>query len=134
MITLFVIIKPFESNAMTAYEFYETIYEPAVENTSYYISFDDLETWYIEEEDIIQAMVDLMKAQEYNKGQAYVWNEVEEGNVYNAKDIILGIFDAPLRILEEAFTFEIFGIEMYNIILFIMTMGVVYFVWKKVKK
>lgn len=70
----------------------------------------------------------------YEEGQNYVWNLIENDQVYSAKDIIIGIFDAPLRILEKAFTFEIFGIEVYNIILFVMTMGIVYFVWKKVKK
>ncbi|HHW89947.1 MAG TPA: hypothetical protein GX745_03480 [Clostridiales bacterium] len=128
---------------MSAQVFHELIYTPIVENSDYYYTFEYLENWYGSTDlDLFPIMVNLIKEYEnekgynegYNDGKSYVWDLIENDQVYNAKDIILGIFDAPLRILEKAFTFEIFGIEIYNIILFIMTMGVVWFVWKKVKK
>lgn len=56
--------------------------------------------------------------------------EDEKGASFKLKDLLFGIIDAPFNIIKSALNFEIFGINLSSVILFLMSTSLVFFVIK----
>lgn len=54
--------------------------------------------------------------------------EVEKGASFKLKDLLFGIIDAPFNIIKSALNFEIFGINLSSVILFLISTSLVFFV------
>lgn len=76
--------------------------------------------------------------QGYSQGHSAGYNtgytagvSVGEAGTYNFKTLLFGIIDAPVAVLRDTFDFEIFGINVSSLILFLLTGVIVMFVVKK---
>lgn len=54
--------------------------------------------------------------------------EDEKGASFKLKDLFFGIIDAPFNIIKSALNFEIFGINLSSVILFLISTSLVFFV------
>lgn len=69
--------------------------------------------------------------QNYNSAYSNGYNKgLEEADI--AENTLLTLFSAPTYILSTVFNFEIFGINVYAIVCFVLTLGVVAFILKRV--
>lgn len=64
------------------------------------------------------------------KGKAIGYKEYEDekGASFKLKDLLFGIIDAPFNIIKSALNFEIFGINLSSVILFLISTSLVFFV------
>lgn len=64
------------------------------------------------------------------KGKTIGYKEYEDekGASFKLKDLIFGIIDAPFNIIKSALNFEIFGINLSSVILFLISTSLVFFV------
>lgn len=66
------------------------------------------------------------------KGKTIGYKEYEDekGASFKLKDLLFGIIDAPFNIIKSALNFEIFGINLSSVILFLISTSLVFFVIK----
>ena len=64
------------------------------------------------------------------KGKTIGYKEYEDekGASFKLKDLLFGIIDAPFNIIKSALNFEIFGINLSSVILFLISTSLVFFV------
>lgn len=64
------------------------------------------------------------------KGKTIGYKEYEDekGASFKLKDLLFGIIDAPFNIIKSALNFEIFGINLSSVILFLISTTLVFFV------
>ena len=64
------------------------------------------------------------------KGKTIGYKEYEDekGANFKLKDLLFGIIDAPFNIIKSALNFEIFGINLSSVILFLISTSLVFFV------
>lgn len=64
------------------------------------------------------------------KGKTIGYKEYEDekGATFKLKDLLFGIIDAPFNIIKSALNFEIFGINLSSVILFLISTSLVFFV------
>lgn len=64
------------------------------------------------------------------KGKTIGYKEYEDekGSSFKLKDLLFGIIDAPFNIIKSALNFEIFGINLSSVILFLISTSLVFFV------
>lgn len=64
------------------------------------------------------------------KGKTIGYKEYEDekGASFKLKDLLFGIIDAPFNIIKSALNFEIFGINLSIVILFLISTSLVFFV------
>lgn len=64
------------------------------------------------------------------KGKTIGYKEYEDekGSTFKLKDLLFGIIDAPFNIIKSALNFEIFGINLSSVILFLISTSLVFFV------
>ena len=67
---------------------------------------------------------------EIKKGKTIGYKEYEDekGASFKLKDLLFGIIDAPFNIIKSALNFEIFGINLSSVILFLISTSLVFFV------
>lgn len=65
------------------------------------------------------------KIEEYNKG----YNDSAEDN-QSFKDMVFSIIEAPFKVIKEALNFEIFGINISGLVLFLITGALIIFILK----
>lgn len=65
---------------------------------------------------------------EKGKTIGYKEYEDEKGASFKLKDLLFGIIDAPFNIIKSALNFEIFGINLSSVILFLISTSLVFFV------
>ena len=64
------------------------------------------------------------------KGKVLGYKEYEndKGSSIKFKDLVFGVIDAPFNVIKNALNFEIFGINLANVILFLISTSLVFFV------
>ena len=64
------------------------------------------------------------------KGKTIGYKEYEDekGASFKLKDLLFGIIDAPFNIIKSSLNFEIFGINLSSVILFLISTSLVFFV------
>lgn len=64
------------------------------------------------------------------KGKTIGYKEYEDekGASFKLKDLLFGVIDAPFNIIKSALNFEIFGINLSSVILFLISTSLVFFV------
>lgn len=86
---------------------------------------------------ILNDLFDYHHSLSYNEGlingRAEVFNYIENDSIYSASDIILGIIQAPFDIIQNAFNFEVFGINFSTIITFLISIGIFIFAFRFIR-
>lgn len=62
----------------------------------------------------------------------YAQYEDEKGSIYELKNLIFSIINAPFNIIKGSLNFEVFGVNVSGLVLFLISCGLVVFVLKKV--
>ncbi len=62
--------------------------------------------------------------------KGYAQYEEEKGSSFKLKDLVFSIINAPFNIIKGALNFEIFGVNVSGLVLFLISCGLVFFVIK----
>lgn len=101
---------------------------------------------YINGKNDAEAQMTIEKLESYSEGYnlgleegkveglqlGYAQYEEEKGSIYDLKDLIFTIINAPFNIIKGALNFEVFGVNVSGLVLFLVSCGLVVFVLKKI--